>query len=292
MSRLHLHLLIAGFMLLLSGSPVSAQVRVELEFARRLYVVYEPLIATVTITNLTGRDLELHDEGGKKWFGFEITSLGGLLVSPTDPDYQLGPFRIGAGQSATRKINITPLYRLGEFGTYKMRATIWSAENDRYYTSPMRQVDITEGKIFWQETVGMPDGTGSRTYSLLTHRTQKDTRLYVRVEDRENGVVYATAHIGRYLSFAPAQYQIDVQNTLHILQLVSPKTFLYTHIGLDGQILAHEPYVSTALDPHLKRGVSGDVHVAGGALQLTEPSTGPAPSVPKLSDRPVPLPKP
>src|SRR4051812_2978588 len=39
-----------------------AQLQVELKFPRLQYVAYEPVVATVKITNLAGRDVELHDE--------------------------------------------------------------------------------------------------------------------------------------------------------------------------------------------------------------------------------------
>ena len=39
-----------------------AQVQVELRFKRVQYVAYEPVIATVQITNLAGRDIELRDD--------------------------------------------------------------------------------------------------------------------------------------------------------------------------------------------------------------------------------------
>jgi hypothetical protein len=56
------------------------QVQVELKFKRVQYVAYEPVIAIVQITNLAGRDIELRDDGGQAWFGFEITAAEEALA--------------------------------------------------------------------------------------------------------------------------------------------------------------------------------------------------------------------
>lgn len=49
-----------------------AQILVDLSIKRVLYVAYEPLLATVRITNLSGNPLLLADVESKKWFGFQI----------------------------------------------------------------------------------------------------------------------------------------------------------------------------------------------------------------------------
>ena len=58
----------------------DAQIQVELKFKRVQYVAYEPVIATVQITNLAGRNIELRDGNGQHWFGFEITTNDQRLV--------------------------------------------------------------------------------------------------------------------------------------------------------------------------------------------------------------------
>jgi len=277
-----------------SAASAHAQLRVQFELPRRLYLVYEPILATVAISNFTGQDVLLRDEGAQKWFGFEITTPDGRIVPPADPDYKVSPLQIASGQTVRRQINLTPLYRLGEFGTHKIRASIWLSDLDRYFASPPQQIDITDGKPVWRQAVGIPGG-GTRIYSLLTHRAERDTRLYVRVEDQEAGVIHATMQIGRTLSFSPPTTELDGSNVLHILHMVAPKTFVYTQIDPDGQVQARETYIGTKqANPALRRAPSGAVAVRGGTIALNEATAGksasPPPDVPRLSDRPVPLP--
>ena len=66
---------VAALFLLLGfvTGAANAQIEVQLKFSRLQYIAYEPLLATVAITNRAGRDIDLRDEGGEHWFGFEIT---------------------------------------------------------------------------------------------------------------------------------------------------------------------------------------------------------------------------
>src|SRR4030095_13016770 len=49
----------------LFAAAAKAQVQVDLKFKRLQYIAYEPVVATVAITNLAGRDIELHDADGQ-----------------------------------------------------------------------------------------------------------------------------------------------------------------------------------------------------------------------------------
>src|SRR2546430_10545423 len=72
---------------LLFGSVVgaaNAQIQVQLKFSRLQYIAYEPLLATVTITNRAGRDIDLNNDAGERWFGFEITGSDGQSIAAED----------------------------------------------------------------------------------------------------------------------------------------------------------------------------------------------------------------
>ena len=49
------------------AAAAEAQIQVELRFKRLQYVAHEPVVATVKITNLAGRAIDLHDEKGQHW---------------------------------------------------------------------------------------------------------------------------------------------------------------------------------------------------------------------------------
>lgn len=273
----------------------QAQLKVELKISRRLFLAYEPVVATVSVTNLSGREITLQDAGADKWFGFQITSGEDRPVPPRDANYALDPLRIKAGETLKRSVNLTSLYPVTDFGLYRVRASIYFADLQRYFSSPVSNIEITEGKVIWQQTVGVPEGqpgAGSyRTISLLTHRLPKENMLYVRVEDRDGDTIYATGQIGRILFSVTPDVQLDTANQLYILQLVGQRTYLLTRIGINGEWLGQITYSAVGTRPSLRRMADGHVEVVGGQVdvRVAQPANGPVAA--KLSDRPPGLPK-
>ena len=169
----------------------EAQVQVDLKFKRLQYIAYEPVVATVAITNLAGRDIELHDAGGQSWLGFEITGSEEQPIAPLSGANREPPLRLQAGQRVTRQIDLTPLYPVNEFGAYHVRTNIYFADLGKFFYSGTRVFEVTDARPIWQQTVGVPDGGGAsgdvRTYSLMTNRFPDHTSLYVRGTEQRYG---------------------------------------------------------------------------------------------------------
>ena len=280
---------------LMTCQSLRAQVLVDLSIKRVLYVAYEPLLVTVRITNLSGGRLLLSDVDGKKWFGFQIETLDGRPIPPSDPDYQIAPQEVGPGESITRTVNLTQLYPMGDFGSYRIMASIYVAELSQYFSSPPLTVEITEGRLIWQQVVGVPgisDLKGSsRTVSLLSHRLPERTDLYLRIEDKESGIVFCTHRLGDYISYSKPEVLLDSANNIHVLQNPQPRLFVYSKVGLNGKIMDRASLNAPKDHPRLRREKDGSVVVVGGIP--FDPHASPTPNkISNLSERPVPLPTP
>lgn len=295
--RRFLLLILAVFLCVQS---VQAQIQVSLDIKRRFFMLYEPIVATVTIKNLAGRDLTLADTDQQSWFGFQINRADGQLVPPLNPDYKLNPLTIPMGATVKRSIILNTLFPVRELGMYRIRAQIYFSPTEKYYPSQLVGIELSEGKTIWQQTVGVPDGVegagGQRKISLLSFRQTEYTYLYARVEDAENGMIYATMPLGRVIAGVEPDIQMDMQNRLHILQVAGPKVYLYSQVGINGELLSQDQYGSTKVRPSLRRDPAGLVKVAGGELQAPPAPAGTAPAKgvnapAKLSDRPVLLPE-
>jgi len=272
----------------------EAQIQVDLKLKRLQYIAYEPVVATLAITNLAGRDVELHDADGQSWFGFEVTGSEGQPIPPVRTDNSQPPLKIETGQKVTQRINLAPLYAVSDFGTYHLRAHIYFADLGKFFYSGTRVFEVTDARPIWQKTVGVPEGVpgaGSvRTYSLLTNRFPDHTSLYVRVEDKDNGIVYATYSLGRSIGSDQPQTEIDRANQLHVLHSAAPRAWAYSRVGLNGELLAHSSFMETKTRPRLLRAADGDVAVRGGMLEAPVAQTGRG-TAPKLSERPPEMPK-
>ncbi len=272
---------------------LCAQVQVDIAFKRTLYMKYEPMICRVTITNMSGRTLELSDTKKDRWFAFQIQTPDGRPIAPRSLDYSNEPVVLEAGKKLVRSINLTPMFPF-EFGTYRVQATVYSEQLGRYFTSPRLNVEVTEGRKVYEETVGVPAGTGSgntRTFEVLVFRLTQTTMLYVRVLDPDTGTIYCTTPLGRYLAFGSPEVQFDAANNIHILQNAAPKTYLHSQVDINGKVVGQQALQVGKVKPGLTRKPDGTI-VAVGGVPYDPKATPPEKSLPKLSDRPVPLPGP
>jgi hypothetical protein len=123
----------------------------------------------------------------------------------------------------------------------------------------------------------------------MTNRFPDHTSLYVRIEDRENNLVYATFSLGRVIAFDQPHAEIDRENHLHVLHCAAPRVWAYSVIGLDGRLLKHDAYSEARTMPRLRRTSGGVVEVAGG--MLGDPThaapLGREKPLSKMSDRPT-----
>ena len=147
--------------LLLAGAA-QGQIQVELKFKRLQYIAHEPVMATVKITNLAGRDIELRDEDGHRWFGFEVNAREGRLLAPLKQSAPEPALRIDAGKTVTRKINLTPRFPVQDFGAYHVRANVYFADLNKFFYSQRKVFQVADARPIWQKTVGIPDGKAGR----------------------------------------------------------------------------------------------------------------------------------
>lgn len=278
----------------LFAATASGQIQVELKLPRLQYIAYEPVVAKLAITNLAGRDVDLRDGEGQPWFGFEITGSEGQPIAPIAFSKGEKTLSIPAGKTVTQKINLTPLYPVHDFGTYRVRAHVYFADLTKFFYSQTKVFQVTDARPVWQKTVGIPEGTSgagnTRTYSLLSNRFADHTSLYVRVEDKNSGVVYATYSLGRVIAFDEPQAELDRTNQLHILHCAAPRSWAYSHVGLNGELRARSAFMESKTRPRLRHASDGTVLVMGGTVEAPIAQSTKS-EVPKLSARPPDMPK-
>lgn len=263
---------------LLLAEAAQGQIQVELKFKRLQYIAHEPVMATVKITNLAGRDIDLRDENGHRWFGFEVNSREGRLLAPLKQSAPEPALHVEAGKTVTRKINLTPLFPVQDFGAYHVRANVYFADLNKFFYSERKVFQVADARPIWQKTVGVPAGRPGegemRTYSLLSNRFPDHTSLYVRVENKNSGIVYTTYSLGRVIAYDEPQMELDPANQLHVLHCAAPRSWAYSQIGLNGELLRHSTFMETKTRPRLRHTADGAIAVSGGMRDV--PVTRPA----------------
>jgi hypothetical protein len=279
-------ILLAGFVL--GAATAHAQIQVDLSFKRLQYIAHEPILATIKIANNSGRDIELRDDNGQRWFGFEINAEEGRVLAPLKTEKAEPALHVEAGKTVIRKINLTPLYPVHDFGAYHVRANVYFTDLNKFFYSTTKVVQVTDARPIWQKTVGVPEGMPgageARTYSLLSNRFVDHTALYVRVENRDTGAVFTTYSLGRLIASDP-QAEVDRANQLHVLHCAAPRSWAYSHVGLNGELLARSIFLETKTRPRLRHTPDGSIAVNGGKPDVPIAASKRSPA-PKLSDRP------
>lgn len=289
-------LILLPVLLIVFGQQLHAQIKVEMGYERRLFVLYEPIPVTVAITNLSGHDITLADADNQPWFSFQVTQSDGddkRIIQPMDINYKMPGLSIPMGATVKQTVNLCAMYAVQDVGIYHLRASIYSQEAKKYYSSTPDELEVTEGKVFWEQTVGVPEGAGvkgtHRTLSLLTFRQPKYNVLYYRVQDKDTNTIYATSPLGVLVASVDPDFKLDKDNTLHVLQLIAPRSFIYSRIGLNGTC-EQMNYHAVTTRPELKKDAEGEVYVSGGKVDDGTDTAGSAPAStdgPKVSDRPA-----
>jgi len=176
-----------------------------------------------------------------------------------------------------------------------VRVAIFNKDSGEYFASAPTTFEVTDGHQIWQQTVGVPAGAAgggsTRTITLLTHRLPQTTQLYLRIADPDDGRIFCTHQLGRIMTFGKPQIMLDQGNSIHVLQVVGPKSYLYSHIGLAGEVLERGQYNDEGTPPRLAKAPDGTVKVVGGTF-FDPNAPKPEDQLPNLSDRPVPMPTP
>ncbi|MEI7776128.1 MAG: hypothetical protein WCK17_15285 [Verrucomicrobiota bacterium] len=274
--------------ILVAAAKAHAQLDVHIDIKRHIFVRGEPIAATVHIRNLSGHDVALRDSSGHQWFGFEIMRGNDSPVAPHKADYKNDSLTILAGDSVSRTVDLLKLYPINEFATYKVRAAIYFEETKKYMISETFNVDISDGKKVWSETVGVPNGKeGAGQYhsmALISFQTPKELTLYVRVEDVATGTLFGTYPLGRLITGSTPIGEFDNENTLHAFHMTGPSQYMLSKIGVNGEWLGQSLWNAPKGRATVRKKPDGTMVVIGATKE--RPATAAALPVPKISDRP------
>jgi hypothetical protein len=249
----------------------QAQVRIEIRFDGEQYIANQPLIANVRIVNDSGVTLRLGDD--PNWLAFTIETMEGPYASQLRLPDVVGAFELESSHTATKHVDLAPCFNLTRSGKYKVFATVKVPAFKTSFASPGKVFYIVSGSRMWEKQFGVPpniappDSNGLpelRKYMLIQALSGKDTRFFVRVTDaQENNI--RVIPIGTLISFSKPEPQIDKWSNLHVLYQIGARSFVYSVVNPDGQLLAREIHEITDTRPTMVETDEGRIIIKGGA---------------------------
>jgi hypothetical protein len=289
------NLFFATLLLLLSSLAASAQLMVQTQVNRELYLKGETVFLTIGVRNMSGHDVKLEGrpEIQESWLTFEVQTREGKRINPRPENYKMPPEQIPAGETLRRRVNLSKLYNLTGVGDFRVKAQVYFPPMKKYFTAKSNFFTITPGRQIWSRSVGAPEGSGAagyREYELVTLRDLEKISLYVRIRNLDQDYIANCINLGRLVNSANPQATLDNQNNLHLMFMSKPQHMTYLHFGLNGEILRQERFNTAGTYPRMMQLADGSIRISGGALmpsreelEALRTEAGPPPSV---SDRP------
>ena len=249
-------------------SFARAQLQVTAQTERTNFLLYERVDILVTIQNLGETDLILDNNEGHPWLSFLVIKHSGLPVR-SERESDFAALNLKVGETKTLRVNITPLFSFREEGEFKVTAVVDLPGQGDMLSEPVPFV-VMRGTKVWSQV--RPVDESQRLYSLLRFSPDANsTKLYLRVEDPSENLVYANLALGDMASYMDPEVNFDPQGNLHVLQPVALSTYLYTRTDRDGKVLNQTIFKTfREVAPRLAKTEDGNVIVAGG--QAVDPN--------------------
>ena len=273
---------IAALVLMTVALPAAAQVSMELQLNRSVYMQYEPVYAKLKLRNYSGQPLvfgvadELKGE-----VLFEITRGTETVAKIPAKDIPVSMNILMPGASLELVVPISQYYQIEKLGTYRVHAYLKHKMLKDMFRSNECRFEVNPGVEVWKRTVGIPDmlrvgeaDSGKkqqeikeRTFSLRVMGENAVKHYYLVIEDKQ--YVYAVLRVGREVGMERYKVEVDMLSRLHLLIPISPKLFRYAIVNLDGRAEQDKYLKTTKTIPSLVlEKNTGRVYVAGGAEAL------------------------
>ncbi len=253
-----------------------AQIGMQVELNRTVFMQYEPIYACVTLRNDSGKALVFGDDPRLQGFIlFDIRDAKGQQV-PKRPNKEISvkALVLRPGETKPMVLPISQYYNLDPTGTYRVRAYVSHAMLPSEFQSPEALFRVDTGVTIWKRTVGIPDLSDNpkpdaplqeRTYSIRSLVEGPAKYYYLFVEDATH--VYGVMRVGKALGQEPIKADIDMLSRIHLLIPITPKVFQYLSFGLDGSNTVNQYWKTSSTIPTMVRDPeSGRIFVTGGAV--------------------------
>jgi hypothetical protein len=266
-------LLLISAAALFGQRPAGASVlTLDLSTEQDQFLPNEAMMVTVRISNSSGRAVPLGAQ--PDWLKFSVESSDNLVVSRLGEVPVDGTLLLQSSLSATRKLNLTPYFDFRRPGHYQITATLKLPEMGLTATSKPKSFDVVRGTKLKELEFGVPPAPGAtnqvpeiRKY-LLQQANRKELQLYVRITDLSEARTFRVFPISHMTSFSQPEAQLDRASNLHVLNQDGARSFNYSVINPDGDLLVRQTYDYTTTRPRLAPNAEGGVVIVGGERRL------------------------
>jgi hypothetical protein len=245
-----------------------AQVTAEIVFDQEHFLRSESLPVRVRISNFSGQAIQFG--GTPEWLTFTVENRDGLPLRGTGEIPAPKPFTVESSKTVSFRTDLMPHFNLSDPGQYSVRVRLNIPQIEKEVTSESKRFDIVAGVKIWEQDVGIP-GTKPpvmRKLALQQATFTKELRLYARVTDVKETDLVRVLPLGTLVSFSKPEALVDNSSQLHVLFQNGPRSFLYSIVTPDGELIIRQTWDYANTRPRLQSEDDGRVVVKGGARRI------------------------
>ncbi len=224
-----------------------AQGQVELTFQLPNHEVLElePVPAVVTLHNPGAQALRRDADYA---LSFDVLQPNGVQVGMRDKQIPYVPAELPPGSRLSFTNDLSLLYKIQQQGPYTVAARL--SFRTRAMVSGREFLDVMPGSELASAEGLAVDGT-PRRYSLRQLSRNKQSRIYLRVDDPDASLCYGVIDLGRQIPIRPPELLVDSHGLVHILHLTGPAQFVHSVFGANGEMVAQQTHPGDANAVHL-----------------------------------------
>lgn len=228
--------------------PAYSQLGLRIEMNRKVYMLYEPIYACISLRNNSGRPLVFGQNPKLQGFIYFLIqdSKGRTIAKRPGTEISATGLLLKPGESRNLVLPVNEYYELEKAGSYTINVCVAHNLLPRELKSSRSQTFAVENGVeVWSAVTGVPDITGSgqkdapvkeRKYSIRLLSEPPNKYYYLFVEDDK--MVYGVSRIGRQISIEKFKAEVDMLGRIHILMPMSSKVFHYLAFSIDGMNIA------------------------------------------------------
>ena len=284
----HRSLIAIAAALICCAGAAHAQLASSLRISKKQHLAGEPIMAVVTITTHSGRELVFQSDGRFQWLDFIVRTPNGSAVNSKGREI-FGPMKIAAGQTLAREVDLSRHFQLDQPGNFSVAAVIHPPGNRLGSNSTNRVFfNLSPGRLYWSQKVGLSSRYGStREYRVLNFSGDTKSKIYAQIIDGDTGRNVRTFPLGDVLMIRKPVSTVDGAQRLHVLFLATPVMWVHYVINTDGQVVSRQIHQRGAVgDPQLLTFGDGSVKVANSIPYDAKAAAEQRSKVRKASDRP------
>lgn len=226
--------LLGAVLLLVGSAQLSAQLDVKIKSIRKEYMQGENVVMRVQITNMSGRELTLHDQPNVPWVDIQLMDSQGEMIGQSNFP-RFGALKLQANQSVGREITLNNYYDIKNAGMMRCKIFMHIPGDKIAYPSNTEFFDVSGGFPLWSINVGNPRTGEQIRYSVVHANSPGNKNLYVRISAVEADRIYHCIPFGKWISYCKPLCVTDNINSLHVLYLATPESYVHMSVSTDGQ---------------------------------------------------------